>query len=128
MQSTAAMRTVSGATTDTRTADELVKAKIPPYGLPASRGGGVHGARDAERGVLVGHDIVLVFRVERLVLRRDVDVLYGEKRGDHGRGGGGGAVCHCCCCRGAASVVLLRWGVVVLWLLGGCRREVGVQR
>ena len=37
---------------------------------------------DAERGVLVGHHVILVFRVERLQVRRDVDVFRGQ-------GGGG---------------------------------------
>lgn len=109
---------------DTRTAHKLLQPEIPPHGLPARRGRGVHGLRDPERGVLVRNDIVLVFRVERLVLRRDVDVLDGEERGDHGGWGGGGAVCHCRC--GVAAVVLLWVGVVVMGLLGCCRREVRV--
>jgi hypothetical protein len=37
-------------------------------------------ALDSKRGMLVGHDIILVFRVQRLVLRRNEDFLWLKVR------------------------------------------------
>lgn len=115
------MMTTVGTTAAGHTPDELLQAKIPPDRLPPSRS--VHGSRDSERGVLVGHDVVLVFRVERLVLGRDVYVFNGQEGRDHGRGRGRGAVCHCGA-GGIAPIMLVL--MMLMLLLGGCRGEVGI--
>lgn len=53
---------------------EVCKAEILPHGFLGLLGG----ALDAKGGVLVGHHVILVLRVDGLVLRRDVDVVRGE--------------------------------------------------
>jgi hypothetical protein len=60
-----------------------LKTKISPNSLMPP----VHGACNPKRGMLVGHDVVFVFGVWRLVLGCDVDVFDGEERGDCGGGG-----------------------------------------
>lgn len=52
---------------------QLFQAQILPRALLLRLGG----ALDAKRGVLVGDDVVFVFRVGRLVLWRDVDLFVG---------------------------------------------------
>lgn len=52
-------------------AHELAEAEVAPGGLAA----GLGGALDAEGGVLVGDDVVLVLGVDGLVLGGDVDVV-----------------------------------------------------
>jgi hypothetical protein len=51
--------------------NKRLQAQIPPNSLASA----LHGTRDPERSVLVRYNVILVFRVRRLVLRRDVDVL-----------------------------------------------------
>lgn len=53
---------------------ELREPKVAPRRLAAQR----RGLLDAERGVLVRHDVVLVLRVDGLVVRGHVDVVGGE--------------------------------------------------
>lgn len=53
---------------------ELREAEVAPRGLAAQR----RGLLDAEGGVLVGHDVVLVLRVHGLVVRGHVDVVGRE--------------------------------------------------
>lgn len=53
-------------------AHEVGEAKVLPSGVAAAALGG---ALDAEGGVLVGHDVVLVLRVHGPVLRRDVHLV-----------------------------------------------------
>lgn len=53
---------------------ELREPEIAPGGLAAQR----RGLLDAKGGVLVGHDVVLVLWVHRLVVRGHVDVVGGE--------------------------------------------------
>lgn len=53
---------------------ELSEPKVAPGRLAAQR----RGLLDAKGGVLVGHDVVLVLRVDGLVVRGHVDVVGGE--------------------------------------------------
>ena len=65
--------------------------------------------------MLIRHDIVLVLRVRRLVLRQHVDVLDGQERGD--QCGGRGAVGYRCVVVGVRVRVWL--GVVLASGHGG---------
>lgn len=53
------------------TINERLKTKIAPHSIPSP----LHSAGNAERRMLIWYDIVLVFRVRGLVLRRHVDVF-----------------------------------------------------
>ena len=64
--------------------------------------------------MLIGHDIVLILGVRRLVLRQHVDVLDGQERGDEC--GGRGAVGYCCV---IVSVRVCVWLWIVLTSHGG---------
>lgn len=55
-------------------AHQLAQSKVAPGRLAARLGGTL----DAECGVLLGHDIILVLRVDGLVLRGDVNVVGGQ--------------------------------------------------
>lgn len=57
-------------------AEQLVQAQVAPGRLALLLGGTL----DAEGGVLVGHHVVLVFRVDGLVLRWHVDFLRQQGR------------------------------------------------
>src|SRR5436190_7826702 len=50
---------------------QLLQSKVPPHQLPPI----IHSPGDPKSGMLVWHHVILVFRVDGLILRKNVDVF-----------------------------------------------------
>lgn len=90
-----------------RPAHQLLQPEIPPADLALA----LRRALYAEGGVLVGHDVVFVFGVEGLQVRRDV-YFFGRE----GRGGAVGKVFEVVGVVGMVEVEVRECGVARLWV------------